>query len=333
MKALQSQFQQANEDLHSRNEQLLRQQEAIRAAAAAELELAMKLIEQVPLPDTSQPRQHTPLRADTDPDPADETNPLEGEREEEIVNETSQASSPVLDESDPASIPVSKIQDAISLDKQLSAESPMGDKQSEESHPPKETNESPPQNSQSSEPLQEQQPHASRVSVSVFPQKKELVVLTPVPIVMNAQLLEFERPPSRKQRPPPPAPVETSDPIAPAVQPSPMAFPSPSAYLQHYDYRPATPELSSLEIPPRGAATSPAHARRSSDPVDYLTASQALEKQQRLSLRIQPVVAPDPTPPPGVSQNYDFITANSPYPPGSFLSPADMTKKTVAVSR
>jgi hypothetical protein len=335
----------------------------------------MKLIEQMPLADNSQQRQQherqrsqTLLRVDTEPDT---DSPEEGARVEEIEREDDREKREEgTKETDPSSIPVSRIQSAISMDKQLSAE------QAESRSDLMATTAESRQNSfgahdllqetdqrNNDNPLAESSltapatsapvpaSTAPRSSVSVFPTKKEVISLTPVPIVMNAQFLEFERPPSRKQRPLAPAPVETSLPISPAVAtqpaPSPMSFPSPSAYLQHYDYRPTTPDLTPLTLAEAGSPSgaTAAQARRSSDPADYLTASQALEKQQRLSLRIQPVVAPDPTPPPGSSYHYDRALASYPHPSATtaaasastttsagFVSPADPSKKTVAVS-
>lgn len=337
MKRLQDQLQQDKDTLLSRNEQLLMQQEAIRAAAAAELEMAMKLIEQVPLSDVSQSRLESEqiLRVDTNPEPLDEaaTHPSELEKKEEIDGEEEEQDHPVISESNPSSISVSRMQEAIAMDKQFSSEGQMASKHNsfDASNPLEEPNDNPIRESDPFESPGDHQSPTSRVSMSVFPTKKEPTTLTPIPIVMNAQILEFERPPIRTKRPPAPPPVETYHPLSPAMQSSPMAFPSPSAYLQHYDDRPATPELSPLEISPPGIANSPANKRRSSEPVDYLTASQALEKQQRLSLRIQPVVAPDPTPPPGASQNYDLVTANSPYLASSFISPVDPTKRAITV--
>jgi hypothetical protein len=288
-------IQEENEELKEVNKRLLSQQHQIRAAAAAELETAMRLVETA-LPNGGPPSQTAP-RVDTETGEVD-SHPAKEEGPPDSPQGDTREPSPRVEEQGTPSVPLSKLQAALSLDQELSlaAEEPpqieIAKKESRDlalaSGPPS--------------------PH--RVSTSVFPTKKEVITLTPVPIVMNAQFLES--PFARKQRP---QPVETAHSVTPiSFQPSPMTLPSPSAYLQHYDDRPATPELEPLIVSPPGMVQS----RRGSDPLRYLTASQALERQQRLSLRMHTAAAaapaaetPQPVPP---SRTIEHLIDQSPVP-------------------
>lgn len=274
-------FQQEIDELHTKIEILLVQQEDLRARAAAEIEAAMKLVEQ------SHFHQHS---HSFHGDPSGVATPLD-DSTVHAENESQPLEESLADKDvDPSSIPANRLQEALYLDKQLSVDSKIPTTQnSRDGHEAK----------QPQDEVPNLQPSASRLSMSVFPTKKEVVTLTPVPITMNAQFFEFERPSSKKN--PRPAPVSTSAPSEPSLPLTPtptipiqssQPLPSPSAYLQLYDDRPVTPELHPLVVSPPEVAV---QIRRTSDPIDYLTASQALEKQQRLSLRLHAVATPEPT--------------------------------------